>query len=140
MTAHTPDGGGLTEAEEGVLGELAEAVANAVSDRPQRCGHSADPMCCPYENFPTLAAFFDPDRGVFCEHGHDGRDPEPCAECWTDVCPAGHGRPRWEDGTPCCTTHAAVLAKRRATHADLRETVAAALDEIHDLVKEGRDT
>lgn len=44
------------------LAELAEAVANALADRPQRCGHTSDPMCCPYENFPTLAAFFDPDN------------------------------------------------------------------------------
>lgn len=38
--------------------ELAEALAADLSERPQRCGHSSDPMCCPYENFPTLAAFF----------------------------------------------------------------------------------
>lgn len=38
--------------------ELAEALAADLSERPQRCGHSSDPMCCPYENFPTLAEFF----------------------------------------------------------------------------------
>lgn len=38
--------------------ELSEAVAADFGDSPQRCGHSSDPMCCPYENFPTLAAFF----------------------------------------------------------------------------------
>jgi hypothetical protein len=55
----TPSAGDV-EALEGdaVLAECAEAVANALADRPQRCGHSSDPMCCPYENFPALAAFF----------------------------------------------------------------------------------
>lgn len=51
--------------------ELAEAVANALADRPQRCGHSSDPLCCPYENFPTLAAVLDP-------------EPDPSATCGED--------------------------------------------------------
>lgn len=38
--------------------ELAEALAADLADHPQLCGHSSDPMCCPYVNFPTLAAFF----------------------------------------------------------------------------------
>lgn len=38
--------------------ELAGVLADDLADRPQRCGHSSDPMCCPYINFPILAAFF----------------------------------------------------------------------------------
>ena len=58
------------------LVEIAEAVANALADRPQRCGHSSDPTCCPYENFPTLAAIFDP-------------EPDPADTCGLDD---GYGR------------------------------------------------
>lgn len=38
--------------------ELVEALHADLTERPQRCGHTSDPMCCPYENFPLLAAFF----------------------------------------------------------------------------------
>lgn len=69
-----------------ILAELADVVANALADRPQRCGHASDPMCCPCQNFPTLAAFFDPDD-----------DPTICgADEGYGLCgrPAGHA----EDG------------------------------------------
>lgn len=69
-----------------IASELAEALAASLADRPQRCGHSSDPMCCPYENFPTLARFFDP-------------DPESTAACGRDD---GYGRcglrPGHDDG------------------------------------------
>lgn len=38
--------------------ELAEALLADLTDQPQRCGHSSDPMCCPWENFPLLGAWF----------------------------------------------------------------------------------
>jgi hypothetical protein len=38
--------------------ELAEALAADLTDSPQRCGHSSGPLCCPYVNFPLLAAWF----------------------------------------------------------------------------------
>ncbi|NUS01971.1 MAG: hypothetical protein HOV97_05340 [Nonomuraea sp.] len=71
--------------EIGVLAELAEAVANALVDRPQRCGHSSDPMCCPHGNFPTLAEFFDPDEDPSVCGQDDGRGA--CGR------PAGHTNP-----------------------------------------------
>lgn len=65
----------MTESDQ-IATELADALANALADRPQHCGHSSDPMCCPYENFPTLAAFFDP-------------APNPAATCGLDE---GYGK------------------------------------------------
>jgi hypothetical protein len=64
--------------QEALVRELSEALADLLADRPQRCGHSSDPMCCPYENFPTLAAFFGPDDdalicGVDEGYGRCGR-------------------------------------------------------------------
>lgn len=58
-------------ADKEALAELAEAVANALADRPQRCGHCSDPMCCPYENFPTLAEVFNPDEDLADTCGRD---------------------------------------------------------------------
>ena len=58
-------------AEIALLIELTDAVAAALADRPQACGHSSDPMCCPYENFPSLAAFFDPEEDPAAMCGED---------------------------------------------------------------------
>lgn len=41
-----------------LVAELRSALRAHDEDRPQQCGHSSDPMCCPFENFPLLAGWF----------------------------------------------------------------------------------
>jgi hypothetical protein len=47
------------ELDQAVRAEIAEALAADITDRPQACGHTSSIMCCPIENLPTLAAWFD---------------------------------------------------------------------------------